>query len=877
LKRGRDERELDDELRYDMERRIAANLAAGMSREDAEMAAKREFGSVDLTKEECRDERGTRWLGDLWQDIRFGLRMLRKNPGFTAVAVLTLALGIGANTAVFSVVETILLRPLPYSNPSRLVEVSSSYHSSSVANYPKTGLTPGDFFDWRRHTTMFSDIAAYTAPSDQFNMTGFTEPQVVRATYASSNLFPTLGIRPVAGRNFQTEEDQVGGARSVLLSHSLWVERFGGDARAIGRSILLDGVAYNIVGVLPAGFPLARPVDIWVALGQFPEDFTTRITHDFKTIARLKPGAIVAQAQLEMEELNRQSEKDFPDTHKNWTLAVEPLQDPVAGKLRTALLVSLAIGGFVLLISCANIVNLLLARNAARQRETALRAALGAGRTRLIRQLLTESVLLSVFGGLLGLGFAAGGLSLLKSLATPDIESVRASGIDVWVLAFAFGSCLLAGISCGLIPALRSVKADLNSVLKEGSKGTAGAGSQRLQGALVVMEIALCLVPLITAGLLIRSVRLLLAVDPGFRADHVLTMKAPQPSLPYAEAIKLTRDQASAISQRESREFEQLMARIRSLPRVEQAGGVNLLPLSPGIRSASRFVIEGRPVPDAGVRPVAETRTASLDYFSTMCIPLIQGRWLQETDLPTANVLINSTMARKYWPNGDALGKRFNLCSLVKDPCWFSIVGVVGDVSEHNLDGAPTYDVYGSGGWTPYLVVRTAADPAALTAAVAAEVHKIDASLPITDVATMNELLKASVATHRFSMTLLTVFAGLALSLAAVGIYGVMNYAVSQRTQEIGIRVALGAQSSDIRRMIVGRGVRLAMAGTLLGLAGAFGAARVLTSMLYRVRPADPGTFLGVSALLIVVAVLACWIPARRALRVDPVVALRWE
>jgi predicted permease len=877
FKRKNAERELDVELRFDLERRIQEKLNAGMTREEAEMAAKREFGSVGLAKEECRDERGARWLEDLWQDIRFGVRMLRRNPGFTAVAVLTLALGIGANTAVFSVFEAILLRPLPYTNPSSLVEIFNSYNSTSVANFPRVGLTPGDFADWRHHTTQLSELAAYSDPSDLVNMTGIGEPQRVHAIYVTANLFPMLGVLPAAGRNFLPEEEKADGPRTVLLSHKVWEERFGGDAGAIGRSILLDGVSYNIAGVMPAEFPLARPVDLWIGIGQFPDDLTTRVHHDFITIARLKPGASVAQAQQEMDSFNRQAEKDFPDTHKSWSVTVEPLEDPAAGKLRTALWVSLGIAGFVLLIACANIVNLLLARIAARQRETALRAALGAGRMRLVRQLLTESVILSAFGGVLGLAFAAGGLSFLKSLATPDIESVKAAGLHGWVLAFAFGVCFLAGIACGLIPAFRSIRMDLNSVLKEGSKGSAGAGSQRLQGVLVVAEIALCLVPLISAGLLIQSVRLLLAVDPGFRADHVLTMQVPQPNLPYAEAVKLNQEQANLITNRQAREFEQMAARIRSLPGVEQAGGIDVLPLSAGIRRASRFVIEGRPVPDAGVRPVAEVRVASNDYFATMRIPLLEGRWLRETDWPTANSLINQTMARKYWPDGDALGKRFNMCSFAPQPCWFLIIGIVGDVSEHNLDGTPTYDVYSSGGWTPYLVVRTTVDPTSVAAVVAAEVHKTDPTLPITDVTTLDESLAATVAARRFSMMLLTVFAGLALVLAAVGIYGVMSYAVSQRTQEIGIRVALGAQTRDIQRMIIGRGARLALAGTLLGLAGALGAARMIASMLYRVRPVDPGIFLGVPGLLIAVALLACWIPARRAMRVDPIIALRYE
>ncbi|HUK30992.1 MAG TPA: ABC transporter permease [Candidatus Acidoferrum sp.] len=877
FRRNSAERELDAELRFDFERRVRANLAEGMTREEAEMSAKREFGSVDLAKEECRDERGARWLQDLWQDIRFGVRMLRRNPGFTAVAVLTLAIGIGANTAVFSVFEAILLRPLPYTNPLRLVEIFNSYNSSSVANFPRVGLTPGDFADWRNHTTELSELAAYSDPSDLLNMTGTGDPQRVRAIYATANLFPMLGVLPAAGRNFLPEEEKADGPRTVLLSHKLWEERFGGDTGAIGRSILLDGESYHIAGVMPAEFPLARQVDLWIGIGQFPDDLTSRVHHDFITIARLKPGASVAQAQQEMDALNRQAEKDFPDTHKSWSVNVAPLEDPAAGKMRTALWVSLGIAGFVLLIACANIVNLLLARIAVRQREMALRAALGAGRMRLVRQLLTESVILSVIGGTLGLAFAAGGLSFLKSLATPDIESVKGAGLHGWVLAFAFGVCLLAGIACGLIPVFRSIKADLNSVLKEGSKGSAGMSSQRLQGALVVAEIALCLVPLISAGLLIRSVRLLLAVNPGFRADHVLTMQVPQPNLPYAEAVKLNQEQANLITNCQAREFEQMAARIRSLPGVEQAGGIDVLPLSPGIRRASRFLIEGRPVPDAGVRPVAEVRVASNDYFATMRIPLLEGRWLRESDWPTANTLINETMARKYWPDGDALGKRFNMCSFAAQPCWFPIVGIVGDVSEHNLDGAPTYDVYSSGAWTPYLVVRTASNPTSVAAAVAAEVHKTDPTLPITDVTTLDELLAATVAARRFSMMLLTIFAGLALVLAAVGIYGVMSYSVSQRTQEIGIRVALGAQTRDIQRMIIGRGARLALAGTLLGLAGALGTARLIASMLYRVRPVDPGIFLGVAGLLIAVALLACWIPARRAMRVDPIVALRYE
>jgi predicted permease len=871
------ETELNSELRFHLEAQVESKIRGGMSPDAARQSALREFGGVELAKEECRDERGAHFLEQMWQDLCFGARMLRKNPGFTIVAVLTLALGIGATTAIFSVVNAVLLRPLPYTDTSRIVQIQNTYASASVANFPKVGLSPGDFADWRANARLLLDMAAYSTISQGFNLTGQTDPQRVRAAYAGSNLFSMLGVHLIAGRDFIPEEDKFGGGRSVILSHGLWQSRFGADPSVIGHIIDLDGAGYTMAGVLPASFPLVRGADIWLPIGQFPDNLTSRVHHDFTTLARLKPGVSLVQAQQEIESLNRQAMHDFPDTHKNFGIDVALLQDPAAEKMRTPLLVLMGVVSFVLLIACANIVNLLLARNAVRRRETALRAALGASRWRLVRQQLTESVLLAFIGGTVGLGLAWGGFQILGRLAPPELASVKEAGLHGSVLAFTFGICFLAGLISGVLPAFRSVKTDLNSVLKEESRSSASGSSQRLQGVLVVSQIALALIPLISAGLLVRSFQRLMSVDPGFRADHVLVMNVTQPNLTTEVASKMTNAQFIDLSRRQGLEFEQTAGRIQNLPGVQSVGGIDFLPLASGLQSASRFLIEGQPVPDAGVRPVGQTRTASLNYFVAMKIPLIQGRLFVQTDGTETNIIINETMARRFFPNGDALGKRVNLCTLAAQPCWNSIVGVVGDVSQFNLDAAQTYDIYFTAGWPSHFVIRTASDPAALTTAAAGEIHRGNPTLPVTEVRTLDDLLSSSVAPRHFSMLLLMIFAVMALLLAAVGIYGVMSYAVSQRTREIGVRMALGAQQNDVVRMVVGRGARLTFAGIILGLAGAFAITRWLGSLLYRVRPTDSVTFLGVPIIFILVALLACWIPARRAARVDPMRALRNE
>jgi predicted permease len=812
-------------------------------------------------------------MESLLQDIRYGIRTLAKNPGFTAVAVLTLALGIGANTAIFSVVENVLLRPLPYPQPGNLVQIWNTYPPQA----PRTGLSPGDYADWRQQNASFSEMGGYAHISQGFNLTGEGEPQRVLVSYASAGLFPMLGIQLAAGRYFVPEEDRAGSSPVVILSHHLWRSRFGGDPAVVGRTITLDNQRYTVTGVLPADFHLLRWPDLWMPIGQYADDLTEHVHHAFMAVARLKPGVTLAQARDEVVRLNQQETILYPDSHKFFGVLVEPMEDPSAAKLQGILLVLSGAVGLVLLIACANIVNLLLVRNAGREREVAVRTALGASSWQLSRQLLSESMLLSLAGGALGLIFAVGGLRALMAFVPADLGVVRESGLNSEVLAFTAVVCVATGIICGLLPALRTLRANLAGILKQGSKGTSGSGHRRTHNVLVISEIAMALMPLIGAGLLLRSFQHLLEVDPGFRVDHILTVEVQQAALPFTQASKLSQEDWIQIGQKQSLQFEQIVERIRALPGVKEAAGIDDLPLSNEFRQASRFVIEGQPIPNAGARPIVQFRTVSLDYFSTMGIPLRRGRLFTEDDWKVPRAVINETMERRFWPNGGALGKRINLCSLDPKPCWSTIIGVTGNVHQFGLDAEPTFDVYFVGGWTPYVVVRTASDPVALAAAVTDVIHKADPNLPVTHVMTMDELLTDSISPRRFSATLVGVFGVLAVVLAAVGIYGVMSYAVSQRTQEIGVRMALGAQLTSVRRMILGQTLKLTLIGVVLGLTGAFFVTRFLASLLFGVGMYDPVTFLGVAALLVAVALAASYIPARRAMRVDPIVALRYE
>jgi len=812
-------------------------------------------------------------MENLLKDIRYGIRTLGKNPGFTAVAVLTLALGIGANTAIFSVVESVLLRPLPYPQPESLVHIWNTY----LPQIPQIGLSPGDYADWREQNVSFSEMGGYVRITQGFNLTGEGEPQRVLTSYATASLFPMLGVRVVAGRWFVPEEDRAGGAPVVMLGHRLWQSRFGGDPGVIGRSITLDNQRYTVVGILPAGFQLLRWPDLWMPMGQFGDDLTEHVHHGMSTIARLKPGVSLLQAQDEMERLHQRETEKYPDSHKHFGVLVQKLQDPAAVKLRSTLLLLFGAVGLVLLIACVNIANLLLVRNAAREREVAVRTALGASPWRLIRQLLTESTLLSMLGGAVGLLFAVGGLRALMAFVPADLGILQETGVNTWVLGFTIVVCLATGVVCGLLPALRTLKTNLAGVLKQGSKGASAAGHHRTHNLLVVSEIAMALVPLIGAGLLLRSFQRVLEVNPGFRVDHILTMEIEQAGLSLAQVSQLSQEEQIKLAEKQSLQFEQIAEQIRALPGVKEASGIDDLPLSNEFRQASRFVIDGQPAVAAGARPIAQFRTVSLSYFSTLAIPLRAGRFFTEDDWKQQNTVINETMAHRYWPQGDALGKRINLCSLDPKPCWSTIIGIAGNVHQFGLDAEPTYDVYFTGGWTPFLVIRTVSDPVSIAAAVTEVVHREDSNLPVTHVTTMDGLLSDSVSPRRFSAVLIGIFAALALLLAAVGIYGVMSYTVSQRTQEIGVRMALGAQMGNVRRMILGHTLKLTLIGVGLGLAGAFVVARFLASLVFGVGTYDAATFLGVALLLIAVALAASYIPARRAMRVDPIVALRYE
>jgi len=813
-------------------------------------------------------------MQNLMQDVRYAFRTLVKSPGFTLIAVLTLALAIGANTAIFSVVENVLLRPLPYPEPQRLVEIFNTY----FPQVPRGGLSPGDYADWREQAKSFSQMEAYAQVSQGLNLTGEGEPQRVEVAYVSAGLFRLLGASEAAGRFFVPEEDRAGHAPVAVLSHRLWQSRFGADPSVVGHTIALDNQRYTVVGVLPATFEMLRWADVWMPLGQYNDDLTEHVHHAFVAIARLKRGFSLAQAREEINALNRMEAATYPDAHKNFGVVVQPLEDPSAAKLRRTLVVLFAAVGLVLLIACANIINLLLVRNASREREISLRTALGANSWRLLCQLLTESSMLTLAGGALGLILAFTGLRVLLAFVPSDLEVLQRTSLNGWVLAFTLAVCVVTGMVCGAVPALRTLKTDLASSLKQGSKGSSSLAHQRTHKLLVISEIAMAILPLIGAGLLLRSLQHLLTVDPGFRPGHLLTMEVQQAGLSFAESSKLSQEELVKLGEAQSRKFEEIAAEIRTVPGVKEVGGIDDLPLGNELRQASRFVIEGQPLLAAGARPIAQTRTVSLGYFATAGIPLLAGRTFTEDDWKAfGTVVINEAMARRYWPKSDALGKRINFCSLDPKPCWVSVVGIVGNVHQFGLEAEPTYDSYFAGSWTPYLVIRSAVDPGTLAPSITEMLHKSEPNLPISRVITMDGLISDSVSPRRFSAVLIGIFAGLALVLAAVGIYGVMSNTVSARKQEIGIRMALGAQPGTVKTMILAESARLTLLGVVGGLAAAFVLVRFLASLIFGVSAYDWVTFGGVALLLTSVALLASYIPASRAVRVDPVIALRYE
>jgi putative ABC transport system permease protein len=809
------------------------------------------------------------------QDLRYSLRVLKKNPGFTEVAVLTLALGIGATTAIFSVVQAVLLQPLPYRDSRSLVRIWNTY--TTLPGFSQLGLSPGDFYDLEKQARSFSGMAAYVDLPHGFNLTGEGEPERLEARYATSELLPLLGIQPLIGRAFTPEEDKPGAAPAVLISHRLWQRHFGSEGSAVGRTIMLDGRGYTLAGVLPASFQLAPAADLWMPVGQYGDDLTSHVHHEFTVVGRLKDGTAISRAQAELEIFNRQEEGAFPDTHRNWKVFVGPMQNSSAEKLRPVLLVLFGAVVFVLLIACVNVMNLILARNAVRQKEIAIRLALGATLPRLAAQLLMESTLLTGLGGALGLILAGTALRLTNSLVPSNLALVTGAKLNWWVLGFAAATSLFAGILCGLIPALQTLKQDSYAVLKAGTRTSTTSTSRRIRDILVVSETALAMVLLLGAGLLLRSFYTVLSVNPGFQTDQVLSLEVDQPAAPPSELTKMSPEQQAELTLKQSLQVAQIVEHIQGLPGVKAVGAINVLPLGSELRAASRFVVEGQPVSEAGAVPVAELRSVSLGYFAAMNIPLRKGRWFDQRDYDGENILVNEELAHKFWPNLDPIGKRINLCMLYPKPCWSTIVGVIGNVHQYGLDAAPSLDVYFAGGQTPYIVIRANLDPSTLARAAIDSIHKDDPNLPITQVMKLRDLLSNSLLPRRLSTFLLGVFAFLALVLAAVGIYGVMNYTVGLRTKEIGIRMALGAQPGVVWRLIVFGGARLALVGIAIGVGGTLAVTKILASLLYGVTATDPATITVVALLISCVVLLACHIPALRATRVDPIVALHEE
>jgi predicted permease len=852
--------ELDQEIRDHIARETEDNIGRGMPPEEARYAAIRKFGGIDQVKEECRDAWGLRFFDDLLQDVRFGVRQLRRNPGFTAVAVMTLALGIGANTAIFSVVDQVLLRSMPYKDPNRLVMVWETY-----LQFPKVWPSVPNFQDWQAQNRAFEAMGAYRV-SRGFTLTGHGEPERVRGTYVSSNLFGLLGVEPAHGRSFLPAEDKPGVAPVVILSHALWQRLFGSDSQTISQIINFDDRSYTVVGVMPPGFQFPEWADFWMPFGQMGKDErTSRVYHPLEVVARLKPAVTRGEAQVQINTTAARLAQEYPKTNGGWGVTLVPLRDELVGNVQPALLILLGATGLVLLIACANVTNLMLARTSAREKEMAVRLALGSGRSRLMRQLLTECLTLSSLGGALGLLFAFWGRDLLLRIGPSTVPHLKDASVNGPMLGFSVAISILTCIIFGLIPALQSSIVNPNATIKQSAQSASATRRQsRFRGSFVVVQMSLALILLVGAGLLLKSFVRLLGVDPGFDHRNILTARVDLPEWRHQDEL--------------GRFYERVSGRLKALPGVKSVGMINYLPLGPDSTSKSRFVIEGDTPSDRGF-PVAELRFTNPDYFHAMRIPLLKGRlfkrWEEEQKFA---IIIGSTLANRYFPNQNPLGKRLNLDPEGMQPTWCAIVGVVGDVRDFGLANQPQNDIYFDGADSGmYLVLRTTSDPLSLALAVRRAIYELDGEMTVRDVNTGDQMISHSLASRRFTMILLGVFACIALSLAVIGIYAVMSYTVALRTHEIGIRMALGAERLEVLRLVVGRGMGLAFIGVAIGLIGALSIGRFIAGLLYGVKSTDPLTLAGVSLILIAVSLIASYVPARRATKVDPMVALRHE
>lgn len=800
----------------------------------------------------------------LLQDARYAVRTMLKSPGFTVVAVLALALGIGANTAIFSVVNAVLLRPLPYKQPDRLVHVHRM--QPPIARAP---ISRPDYFEWENQQEVFQNIAAFFYRT--YNLTGVDEAERLNGARVTGSFFSLFGVSPAAGRFFDPEDDKAGGARVAVISYGLWNRRFGAAADLIGKTIDLNSDGYTVIGVAPSSFQFPRGIDVWTP-AFLAEEKTQRGSNYLKVIGRLKDGVTREQAAAQMNQITAALAEKYPANDTNLSVAIAPLLEEQVGRIRPVLLILLGAVGFVLLIACANVANLLLARAAARQKEFAIRTALGAGRLRLARQLMTESLLLALIGGTVGAALSVWGVSILVSIAPANLPRVKEVSLDAPVLGFTLLASLATGLVFGLAPSLAVSRTDLNETLKEGGRGTASTGPRRalLRRALVVAEIALSLVLLVSAGLLIESIKRLIQVSPGFDPNNVLTADVSFPRNPAAK------DEDEAVA----RFLADVEQRIARLPGVQSIGTINDLPVTGFSSVNGDFDVEGRPPSRPGEAPVAEFRLVTPGYFRSIGIPLLAGRELTDRDDRNAPqiVLINHALADSVFRDEHPIGKRL----LALDGKPHEIVGVVGDARQWGLDRPADPEIYFPFSQTNFtseasLVLRTSVEPATLASAVRQTVRNASADAPVFRIKSMMEVLSDSTSQQRFNMLMMTIFAGVALAMAAIGLYGVISYSVTQRTHEIGVRLALGASTTDVLKLVVGQGMVLAGVGVAIGLCAAFGLTRLLSTLLFGISPTDPLTFATISLMLTGVALAACLVPARRATKVDPMIALRYE
>ena len=807
-------------------------------------------------------------MDSIWKDLKFAFRNLLKRPGFAAIAVVTLALGIGGSTSIFTVVDAALLRGLPYKSPDRLYHV---WEKTPQDAFSKREFSYPDYQDYQKNN-VFEGLAAYTG--GRVLLSGDGEPESVGGPRVSANFFNVLGVDPIAGRTFQAGEDQQGGPKVTVLSYGLWQRRFGGDSAVIGRAVMINGESYTVVGVLPANFQFAlRNADLWIPYQPTQNQLTRRFMHGTNLIGRLKPGVDAAQAHADLSIIGSRIEQEHKESHAGTTVRIVPLQEEVIGTVRPILLVLLAAVGFVLLIACANVASLLLTLALARQKEVAIRSALGASRWRVIRQLLTESVLLSLIGGAAGLLIGYWGVpALVAALPQNQLNAMpflKTLGLNTTILAFSFALSLLTGLFFGLAPALQSSRLDLNEVLKEGGRNASATASHRLRSAMVVTEIALAVVLLVGAGLMMKSLFRLLQTNIGFKTENLLTMGLILPPSKYTDQNQLINFS------------DQIQERVRSLPGVSNAGTVDILPVNAG--NTTRFYVDGDPVPAPGQEIEANSRVVSDSYFQTLGVPLLGGRTFDQRDTPDKPgvVIIGKTIADRLFAGRDPVGKKLRYNVPQFPP--IEIVGVVGDVKITGLDEAVKpvlyYPYRQSAGPFASLVVRSDGDPTALTASIRNEIRNLEPDAAILNVNTMEDMIAQTPASfmRRFPALLISIFAIVALLLASIGIYGVVSYSVSQQTHYIGVRMALGASPSNILKMVLKQGLILAGAGVVIGVLAAFGLMRLLRTLLFEVSANDVTTFALVVGGLFVIAVVACLIPARRATKVDPLVALRYE